>query len=194
MQIVSITEFIIHSRTVKFAQTWIAPVLGEGRPIRRTNRVLPEPRPTTADALSLLDEAISTARTPRTRARPSTQRSGPPVSTDTPAQETRSDTETQPQNGSGMVRQWVTELAGAARPSSTAQGRVRVPSDEEIQLLTGMFPDVARDVVLGVLQRRFVRFFTLTKHPFPSLLARIISGLQVLAEIITLFGAPCQFS
>ena len=65
-----------------------------------------------------------------------------------------------------MVRQWMTELTGAARPTSTAQGTVRVPSDEEIQILTGMFPDVARDVVLGVLQRRYVNLFALTKLLF----------------------------
>jgi hypothetical protein len=28
-----------------------------------------------------------------------------------------------------------------------------VPSENEIELLTGMFPDVERDVVLGALQR-----------------------------------------
>lgn len=154
---------IIPCRSVVFVQTWVAPWLGESRPVRRTNRVLPEQRPSAAETLSLIDEAISTARTPRTRTRPSARRAGSSVATDTPTPETPSDAEPERQNGSGIVRQWVTELTGAARPSSTAQGTVRVPSDEEIQILTGMFPDVARDVVLGVLQRRYVISFALPK-------------------------------
>lgn len=53
-----------------------------------------------------------------------------------------------------MVRQWVSEIGRAARPNGA--GSVRVPSELEIQLLTAMFPDIGRDVVLGVLQRRSV--------------------------------------
>ncbi|CAL1700219.1 unnamed protein product [Somion occarium] len=109
----------IPHRLVRFAQTWIAPLLGESRSIRRTNRVLPEQRPS-AESSSLLDETISTARTPRTVPRPTAR---PPVATETPGGETPpSDTEHPNQIGGGMVRQWMTELTGAARPSGTAQG------------------------------------------------------------------------
>ena len=64
------------------------------------------------------------------------------------------ETQANPTTTTGVVRQWVSELAGAARPGAGGQGTVRVPTSEEIQTLTSMFPDVPRDVILGVLQRR----------------------------------------
>ncbi|KII94644.1 hypothetical protein PLICRDRAFT_33452 [Plicaturopsis crispa FD-325 SS-3] len=46
-----------------------------------------------------------------------------------------------------VMREWVDELTGRAERG------VRIPSDAEITQLTSMFPNVARDVVVGALQR-----------------------------------------
>lgn len=132
------------------ARQWVAPLLGEERAIRRTNRVLPQTR-TRRDPHADNDEVITTARpsnADQNASNQSTPQSATPPETPTPEGET--------QSGSGMVRQWMTELTGAARPRAAGGGTVRVPSDAEIQILTGMFPDIARDVLLGVLQRRYV--------------------------------------
>ena len=56
--------------------------------------------------------------------------------------------------GGGVVRQWMSELASGARPVAQNGATVRAPSEAEIAILTGMFPDLEREVVLGVLQRR----------------------------------------
>ena len=52
------------------------------------------------------------------------------------------------------MRQWMSELASGARPVAQNGATVRAPSEAEIAILTGMFPDLEREVVLGVLQRR----------------------------------------
>jgi hypothetical protein len=52
--------------------------------------------------------------------------------------------------GSSVVREWVDELTGRTERGNPG---IRAPSDAEITLLTGMFPDVERDVVLAALQR-----------------------------------------
>lgn len=52
------------------------------------------------------------------------------------------------------MRQLMSELRGGTRPNASGEGTVRAPSEFEIQILTAMFPDVGRDVILGVLQRR----------------------------------------
>ncbi len=137
-------------RVTQFTQTWVAPLLGEQGSVRRSNRVLPEPRQSVGQAatLSMEDEVVTTARTTTT--------TGGTVSEDQPLGEsgvpTPSGDAAQP--AGGLVRQWVTELAGAARPAAGGAGTVRVPSDAEIQVLTGMFPDIGRNEILGVLQRR----------------------------------------
>ena len=56
--------------------------------------------------------------------------------------------------GTGVVRQWMSELASGTRPVAHGGGTVRAPGEAEVGLLTGMFPDIEREVVLGVLQRR----------------------------------------
>ncbi|KAJ3487732.1 hypothetical protein NLI96_g3344 [Meripilus lineatus] len=138
----------IPRRVSQFSQSWITPLLGEPGSLRRSNRVLPETRQRAQDAATLPaeDEVVTTARTPRaTDANAQTQR---PNDSDA---STPSGDSTQPTGG--LVRQWVSELTGAARSTSGAAGTVRVPTDAEIQVLTGMFPDIGRDELLGVLQR-----------------------------------------
>ena len=55
--------------------------------------------------------------------------------------------------GTSVMREWVDELTGR---TDRANSGLRVPSDEEITTLTGIFPDVAREVVIAALQRRYV--------------------------------------
>ncbi|KAI0677270.1 hypothetical protein C8Q78DRAFT_1001929 [Trametes maxima] len=150
----------VSAKVVRFAEGWIKPLLGEAQPLRRTNRVLPDPRAQgearsrTAAALNT-EEVVTTARGGRRSSRiPPTAR--PPV----PA-EAASNAASQPaeyaQNAGttngGMVRQWMSELASGARPVAGGGGTVRAPSESEIGILTAMFPNLEREVILGVLQR-----------------------------------------
>lgn len=50
-----------------------------------------------------------------------------------------------------MVREWVDELTG--RTERAAAG-LRVLSEAEISQLTGIFPDLRREDIVGALQRR----------------------------------------
>ncbi|KAI0751069.1 hypothetical protein C8Q80DRAFT_1217935 [Daedaleopsis nitida] len=160
--VLQLKSWRISPRALRLAETWIKPLLGDDKPERRTHRVLPDPQAQT-DARRRVptldeDEVITTARSaPRrstlaTRAAPST---APPqvgeedVEGDGLDRADAQDTTT----GTGVVRQWMSELANGARPVAQGGGTVRVPSESEITILTGMFPDIEREVVLGVLQR-----------------------------------------
>ena len=159
---------------VSFSQTWVTPLLGEQGSVRRSNRVLPESRNRVrqVSALSADDEVVTTSRTPRA-AESEDSETQPETA---PGTSTTSGDSAQPT--SGLVRQWVTELAGAARPVAGTAGTVRVPGESEIQVLTGMFPDIGRDAILGVLQRRCVTVFLTTQfscfepQPIPPQRAR----------------------
>jgi len=129
----------VSHKIVRTTREWIGPLLGEERPIRRTNRVLPQAR-VRRDVQDGNDEVITTARPSDAGVQDTLQSEAP-----TP--------EVEPRAAGGMVRQWMSELTGAARPAAAGGGTVRVPSDAEVQILTGMFPDIGRDAVLGVLQR-----------------------------------------
>jgi hypothetical protein len=58
--------------------------------------------------------------------------------------------------GTSVMREWVDELTGR---TDRANSGLRVPSDEEITTLVGIFPDVGREVVIAALQRRYVSQF-----------------------------------
>ncbi|KAH9943193.1 uncharacterized protein BXZ73DRAFT_87581 [Epithele typhae] len=153
----------ISPRATRFAQAWIAPLLGLGetRPVRRTNRALPEPRAQggTAHARrAALDEdvLVTTARNarrrlPRTAMPPVAAVGSGGAADDGAAQSTDSGDAPSEGGGGGVVRQWVNELTSGARPGGA---NVRAPTEAEIGTLTSMFPDVQREVLLGVLQRR----------------------------------------
>ena len=137
---------------VRFAEKNIRPLLGVEGTARRLNRVFPENRRRNrlVDMLAR-DEPVTTARTPQARRRPAER--GAATATPPPPDAT------QPTSGAtntgGVVRQWVSELTAGTRPGVNGEGTVRAPSDSEIETLTAMFPDVGREVVLGVLQRRY---------------------------------------
>ena len=140
---------------VKFGQNWILPVLGDERTSRRLNRVFPESRTRASRISEILarGETVTTARTAATQETPTQPNASNgdlrDAGAETPA----------PSNTGGVVRQWVSELTSAARPNAGGGGTVRVPSESEIDTLTAMFPDVGREVIVGVLQRRFVISF-----------------------------------
>lgn len=138
-------------------------LLGDGRTTRRTSRVLPDPpirmttnRRRTDNTQPDDPEVITTARPPQLSANQtlrSTFNTRPSNTTGNAPDDNSLDEE--PTSG-GVVRQWVSELTGGTRPSAGGVGTVRAPSQSEVQLLTAMFPDIGRDVILGVLQRRCV--------------------------------------
>lgn len=125
-------------------------MLGSERAVRRNNRVFPDRslRNRAADTLAE-DEVVTTATASR----------GEPAAAVRPTSEAstviqRNGSQPSSPTTTGVVRQWVSELAGAARPANGGEGTVRVPGNDELQTLTTMFPDVSREVILGVLQRR----------------------------------------
>ncbi|RPD66887.1 hypothetical protein L226DRAFT_608168 [Lentinus tigrinus ALCF2SS1-7] len=148
----------ISPRVVRFAVNWLAPLLGEVKPVRRTNRVLPEARPAAGSRQQAAnlneDEVITTARSSQRRRPAATRSTAPAASAPRVPNPGADDTSSGTDGGGGnMVRQWMSELASGARPVAQGGGTVRAPSESEIAILTSMFPDIEREVVLGVLQR-----------------------------------------
>ncbi|KAI0650462.1 hypothetical protein C8Q79DRAFT_943802 [Trametes meyenii] len=150
----------VSTKVVRFTEGWIKPLLGEAQPLRRTNRVLPESRAQgearSRTAALNADEVVTTAR-PSNRIPPTAR---PPVPAEPasgrasqPAEDTQNAAPTN-SGGGGVVRQWMSELASGARPVAGGGGTVRAPSESEISILTAMFPNLEREVILGVLQRR----------------------------------------
>ncbi|KAL6309787.1 hypothetical protein BKA93DRAFT_723014 [Sparassis latifolia] len=136
----------------KLVLYYVKPLMGEGGPVRRTNRVFPAARQRSrANGLQGVDndEVVTTARESPTSG--STRRN----TTDADLTATAGGRASGPNAGTGgVMRQWMSEIAGSTQPSAGGGGTVRAPSEAEIQMLVGMFPDVGRDVILGVLQRR----------------------------------------
>ncbi|EMD40510.1 hypothetical protein CERSUDRAFT_111107 [Gelatoporia subvermispora B] len=138
---------------VLFAEHWVKPLLGEGRAIRRTNRVLPDSsrsRRRRDNATPALDED-EVVTTSRRRGARTTAAGSNTDAQDTDA--TQNNNSQDEQGTGGVMRQLMSELRGGTRPNASGEGTVRAPSESEIQILTAMFPDVGREVILGVLQR-----------------------------------------
>ena len=126
----------------------VAPyIIGATRPPRRTNRALHEgPR-------------ASLTPVPRASASEVTDEDEGPITT---AQRSPSSTTRLPVGGrednsrggttTSVMRDWVNELTGRdGSPSG-----LRIPSEAEISQISAMFPNVGRETVVGVLQRRCV--------------------------------------
>src|SRR5258708_39046547 len=125
----------------RFASKYLLPLIGSTDPPRRGNRVFP-------------DEAPNPRRVTTT---PSGSRSRTGMGT-TPSTETRSQSPTvhSPLSLSNataaapsVLNQWVDELTGRGQASG-----VRVPTSDEISLLSSMFPEASRDLIVRTLQRR----------------------------------------
>lgn len=143
---------------VKFGQSWVMPLFGDEGASRRLNRVFPESRTRPSRISEMLGqgETVTTARTAS-----ATQQRTPTTQPNASSRGARDGEAAAPapSNTGGVVRQWVSELTGAtARPNAGGEGTVRVPRESEIDTLTAMFPDVGREVVAGVLQRRCGHF------------------------------------
>jgi hypothetical protein len=95
----------------------------------------------------LEDEVVTTAHTPRTER------------TDRLATGSR-DAAEQPEPS--VMREWVNELTGRVDRASTG---IRVPTEEEISQLMGIFPDLQRDVIVAALQRRWVHLISGVSRP-----------------------------
>lgn len=137
----NLKAYRISPSVVKFSTRFLLPVIGSLRPPRRSNRALPDDLRSTRTSTPPIpqnEEVITTART-------------------TPATATRlrgpddvDGTTTNDGDRPSVVREWVDELTGRSERASTG---MRVPSEAEIVQLTGMFPDVQREVIIGALQR-----------------------------------------
>ncbi|KAF6761965.1 hypothetical protein DFP72DRAFT_877603 [Ephemerocybe angulata] len=149
-------SYRLSPRIVRFAQTFLLPLVGSLRPPRRSNRALPDDgstsssRPTVAPASRENDEVITTARrTPRSarfRQEPDTPNPG---SVGAGPGSTASSGGGAP--NTSVMREWVNELTGRAE---RANAGVRVPSEDEIAQAVGIFPDLDREVIIAALQRR----------------------------------------
>lgn len=118
---------------IRLSSRYLLSLVGETRAVRRTNRALPMVD-LSETAPRLEDEVVTTAHAPRT------ERTGRLA--------TREAAE---QPGPSVMREWVNELTGRVDRASTG---IRVPTEDEITQLMGIFPDLQRDVIVAALQRR----------------------------------------
>ena len=126
----------------------VAPyVIGSTRPPRRTNRALHE------------GSRASSTSVPPARAGGISDEDEGPITTarQSPSSTTRGGRGDNSRGGTttSVMRDWVNELTGRDR---TSPG-LRIPSEAEITQVLGMFPNVGRETVVGVMQRRYARGF-----------------------------------
>jgi len=135
----NLKAYRISPSALNLSTRFLLPVIGSLRPPRRSNRALPDDlrsNRTSASPIPQNEEVITTART----APAATQLRGPD----------EVDDDSNDATGPSVVREWVDELTGRAERASTG---IRVPAEAEIVQLTGMFPDVQQEVIVGALQR-----------------------------------------
>ncbi|KAH9049674.1 hypothetical protein EDB84DRAFT_1260626 [Lactarius hengduanensis] len=125
---------------VRLSSRYLLSLVGETRAVRRTNRALPVTDLSETTPPRLEDEVVTTAAPRGERAA---------------RLATGSSRDAAEQPGPSVMREWVNELTGRVDRASTG---IRVPTEDEISQLTGIFPDLQRDVIVAALQRRWVRF------------------------------------
>ncbi|KAH7887454.1 hypothetical protein F5I97DRAFT_1966033 [Phlebopus sp. FC_14] len=130
-ELINIKTWRVSPAIIRFSTRFLLPLIGSTRAPRRLNRARPE-RTNSTDYLVANDEIITTARPTLSTA----QTGAPPAG--------------QEETSSSVVREWVNELTGRGEDGSSG---IRAPSEAEITQLTTMFPDISRDVIIGVLQR-----------------------------------------
>ncbi|KAF8638550.1 hypothetical protein AX17_002093 [Amanita inopinata Kibby_2008] len=128
---------------VDFATRFILPLLGNARPPHRSNRAMPDESRAPLNQLNDTwvpqnGEVITTARTPSAsatipRARPND---------DTPSNTNNS-------RGTSVMQQWVDELSGRAERENAG---IRVATEEQVNTMTAMFPQVPREIIVNALQ------------------------------------------
>ncbi|KAJ7167722.1 hypothetical protein C8R46DRAFT_1093921 [Mycena filopes] len=138
-------------RPAALAARLLLPLVGSLRPSRRTNRALPDHEfvgdaataAATATGRRENDEVITTRRAASSRP---TAASASTAADPADAQRTLG---LNAGGGASIMREWVQGLTGArAQPAGT-----RIPTESEVAQLTGMFPDIQREVLVGTLQR-----------------------------------------
>ena len=143
---------------VRVSSRFLLPLVGSMPAPRRTNRAFPDDRIAT-QASSDAEEVVTTAR---------------------PSGSTVEGTAGAP--GTSVMREWVNELTGRAQRPSAG---LRVPTEAEITQLTSMFPDVQREVVVGVLQRRYFSCSNFVKN----ILDRIFYSTNTEGAVETLLSS-----
>lgn len=119
---------------IRLSSRYLLSLVGETRAVRRTNRALPVTDLSEA-APRLEDEVVTTAHDPRAE-RTARLATGSRESAEQPEP--------------SVMREWVNELTGRVDRASTG---IRVPTEDEISQLMGIFPDMQRDVIVAALQR-----------------------------------------
>ncbi|KAF8165706.1 hypothetical protein B0H34DRAFT_647781 [Crassisporium funariophilum] len=134
----SLNTYRLPPSVVRFSTRFISPLIGSLRAPRRSNRALPDEIRNIStrvnEASAQNEEVITTARSPRPGAMSRT-RDGAIAEGAAPS----------------VMREWVDELTGR---TDRANAGLRVPTETEVNHLTGMFPSMEREVVVGALQRR----------------------------------------
>jgi len=135
----------------RFASRFLLPLIGSTKPPRRSNRAFPPddtssstslPPPGTSTSREENTEVITTAPTSAARRSQENDR--------TDQTRTRSSGSSSGNAQTSVVREWVDEFTGRAERAASG---LRVPSDNEINQLMSMFPDLRREVIVGALQR-----------------------------------------
>ncbi len=126
----NLKSYRISPSLVDFAIRYILPFLGNARPPQRSNRALPEDRPSSnrTNWPPPNEEVITTARTAPTGRH----------------------SEDEAPRRSSVVQQWVDELSGRAERESA----VRVATEEQINTMVAMFPQVPREIIVNALQEK----------------------------------------
>ncbi|KLO10229.1 hypothetical protein SCHPADRAFT_832792 [Schizopora paradoxa] len=141
----------------------LLPLIGSTKPPRRSNRAFPpddtsaststtSPPSGTSSAREENTEVITTA--PASAARRSQENDRAAAAGAGDQSRTRSGGSSSANAQTSVVREWVDEFTGRAERAASG---LRVPSDNEINQLMSMFPDLRREVIVGALQRRYVR-------------------------------------
>ncbi|KAH9077060.1 hypothetical protein EDB83DRAFT_2347992 [Lactarius deliciosus] len=119
---------------VRLSSRYLLSLVGETRAVRRTNRALPVTDLSETTSPRLEDEVVTTAAPRGERA----------------ARLATGSRDAAEQPGPSVMREWVNELTGRVDRASTG---IRVPTEDEISQLMGIFPDLQRDVIVAALQR-----------------------------------------
>ncbi|KAH9002222.1 hypothetical protein EDB86DRAFT_2800684 [Lactarius hatsudake] len=137
--IANLKGYRLPSWFVRLSSRYLLSLVGETRAVRRTNRALPVTDLPETTSPRLEDEVVTTAAPRGERA----------------ARLATGSRDAAEQAGPSVMREWVNELTGRVDRASTG---IRVPTEDEVSQLMGIFPDLQRDVIVAALQRRWVHF------------------------------------
>ncbi len=145
----------------RFASRFLLPLIGSTKPPRRPNRAFPPDDTSSTSPSSSPPSGTSTSREENTEVittAPVSAARRPQENDRTDQSRTRSSGSSSANAQTSVVREWVDEFTGRAERAASG---LRVPSDNEINQLMSMFPDLRREVIVGALQRRCVEVWSL---------------------------------